>query len=137
MIRHSDKQNAVVVSFDNVLPMQYEIDALTQSQPSEWSHSIVRSMHRRGFQIIILSSYPEAMRPTVEAWLQLNNVPFDKLLMCADMGDDSHNDAEDCAALRGILFDQHVRDYYCVLFAVEGNPVIAATVWAQRGIHCV
>lgn len=136
MLRHSARKTAVVVNFDNVMPHQRrDVEDLSTSTPSEWSHSVVRSMRRRGFQIIILSSYPEHMRPIVEAWLDANNVPYDRLLMNADMGDDS--EAEDCAIMRGALFDQHVRDYYCVLFAVEGNPVIAATVWAERGIHCV
>ena len=134
MIRQSQKKTAVVVSFDNVLPMQHHIEELADKQPSEWSSTVVRSMRRRGFQIIILSSYPESMRQIVEDWLDINQIAYDHLLMNADMGDDS--EAEDCAAIRANIFDQHVRDYYCVLFAVEGNPVIAAAVWAERGISC-
>ena len=130
-----NKQTAVVVSFDNVLPMQHDVDELTGKQPSEWSASIVRSMRRRGFQIIILSSYPESMRPIVEEWLILNQISYDRLIMNADMGDDS--EAEDCAIMRGRIFDQHIRDTYCVLFAVEGNPVIAAAIWAERGVECL
>lgn len=133
-----NKQTAVIASFDNVLPMQHDIDELNNSNPpSEWSTSVLRSMRRRGFQIIILSSYPESMRPIVEEWLLANHVPYDRLLMNADMGDDTDTEDTDCAIVRGRIFDQHVRDTYCVLFAVEGNPVIAATIWAERGINCL
>lgn len=135
-MRHSDKQSAVVLNLDNTLPRQREVDALTVARPSDFSASIVRSMRRRGFQIIILSSYPETMRDFVEDWLVANGISYDRLLMNADMSEDSDEDQES-AFICGALFDRHVRDYYCVLFAIEGDPVIAATVWAERGIHCL
>lgn len=79
--------------------------------------------------LFIFSGRDAVCRPETEAWLEKNDIEYDKLVMRAE--NDNRNDA----IVKGEFIEEHIRGKYNVLFWIDDRPRVADHLRDYYGIN--
>lgn len=92
---------------------------------------IVRTYHRIGVQVILLSGREDHSRELTINWLQQNHIPFHALYMRKE------KDFRKDAIIKKELFDQHIKDKYFVQFVLDDRNQVVNLWRLDLGLPCL
>ncbi len=92
--------------------------------------NILRGLHDEETHVIIMTARDESHMAQTEKWLNLNEVPFDELIM-RDTGDQS---SDDVCKLK--LMEKHIPNYEDIWFVLEDRKSVV-DMWRGEGLTCL
>jgi|TARA_R110000744_G_scaffold240351_2_gene357777 uncharacterized HAD superfamily protein len=91
---------------------------------------ILALLHATGYTIMLLTSREEWSKKHTIAWLEENDIPFDKLFMKAT------NDRRKDAIIKQEIYLKDIMPYYDVSFVFEDKDQVVK-MWRNLGITCL
>jgi hypothetical protein len=124
--------NAVLCDIDGTLAIHqargpFEYERCGEDAPNPPVVAYLRMLPAE--LIILLSGRPESARADTQEWLARHRIPYDELHMRAD--GDYRNDV----IVKSELFDQHIRNRYNVLLALDDRNR-CVRLWRDLGLNC-
>tara|TARA_R100001510_G_C7655370_1_gene214493 strand:- start:4581 stop:5018 length:438 start_codon:yes stop_codon:yes gene_type:complete len=99
-------------------------------RPIENICNILRELHGKDTEVVIMTARDESHRRDTAKWLRLNDVPCDRLIMRPK--DDQSSD--DVCKLK--LMQKHIPDYRDIWFVLEDRKSVV-DMWRGEGITCL
>jgi hypothetical protein len=96
---------------------------------NQWCKMLLEQMSLR-FDVIICTGRPEQFRRETEDWLNVNQIPYKKLLMRPN--EDNRPDDE----LKSDLYEKYLEPLYQIIFVVEDRQS-AVDMWRKKGLTCL
>lgn len=106
----------------------HQCDTDTVNEPIA---EIVRTYHRIGVQVILLSGREDHSRDLTINWLQQHQIPFQALFMRKE------KDFRKDAIIKEELFDQHIKDKYFVQFVLDDRNQVVNLWRLDLGLPCL
>jgi hypothetical protein len=102
---------------------------MTFDTANGWCKMLLEQMSLR-FDIIICTGRPEQFRRETEDWLNVNQIPYKKLLMRPN--EDNRPDDE----LKSELYEKYLEPLYEIILVVEDRQS-AVDMWRKKGLTCL
>lgn len=134
-VANNELPRAIIVDIDGTLAKNnghrgfFEWDKVGDDDIIESVAELVRHYYYDlGYSVLLFSGRDSVCRQDTIAWLEMHNVPFDKLCMRAQ-GDGRGDDI-----VKSEMFDEYAADHYNVRFVVDDRFSVHK-MWVSRGIH--
>jgi len=94
-----------------------------------WCKDIIDRFHIQ-CEIILLTGRPDSHKTETQEWLQKHRIMYDSLYMR------THDDWRQDVDIKREIYEQHIKNDYSVLFAVDDRQSIV-DLWRSLGITCL
>lgn len=89
---------------------------------------VITALHDNSNYIIVVSGRQDSCKEATEKWLKDNEVPYDFIFMRKEK--DSRSDV----IVKQEIYDEYIKDNYCVKGVFDDRPRVCAEVWVKEGL---
>lgn len=135
LVQNKDLPKTIICDLDGTLAKidgrsPYDAEKCEQDLLNEPVASVVKSYHKNGYTILLVSGREDKFKPQTENWLRKHNIEYHDLIMrkSGDMRKD--------AIVKREIFDDFIKDKYYIEFSLDDRNQVV-DMWRDLGLTCL
>ena len=128
------KQKAIIVDIDGTISHKngrdwYEYEKAINDTPDEAVLSVVKSLHKSGYKVIVVTCRSKECRKVTVAWLH-QHLPEAEFLIMRDQADFRHD-----AQVKQEMYEKNIAPHYDVMCVFDDIDRVVS-MWREIGLKC-